>query len=77
MAFTGLWNERLYKLFDYEKNKKLSFEEFLTGIAKFTKYPKEDKIKVLFHLYDANNSLKIEKNEFMKMLFNFPKTEIN
>ena len=55
----------------------MSFCEFLSGIAKFTKMDKETKIKNLFILYDVNNSNKIEKNEFMKMLFNFPKNEID
>ena len=38
---------------------------------------KKTKIENLFTLYDVNNSNKIEKNEFMKMLFNFPKNEID
>ena len=72
----GLWNERLYILFDYHKTQALSLIEFLKGIAQFTKDDTEDKIRNLFKLYDMDNRGYIKKSEFMKMLFNYPKNDI-
>jgi len=69
---TGLWNERLYLLFDTDQNNRISFQEFLLGIAKFSKEDSEVKTKTLFSLYDLDNNGYIEKEEFLKMLFNIP-----
>lgn len=33
----GLWNERLFEMFDYHNNYNMSFDEFLAAIATFTK----------------------------------------
>ena len=37
----GLWNERLYRIFDYDKSNSISYIEFLIGISKFVKEKKE------------------------------------
>ena len=76
ITMTGLWTDRLYILFDTNKSDNLSFSEFLAGIAKFTKGTLKEKITALFNLYDKNNNNFIDKDEFIKMLFNYPKEDI-
>lgn len=63
-------------MFDYKKTYNLNFTEFLQGIAVFTKYDKEKQIQTLFHLYDPEGKNYINKSEFLKMLYNYPKKEI-
>lgn len=40
--------------------------------AKFVKAQQSDVIKVIFSLYDSENKGYIEKDEFIKMLYNYP-----
>ena len=51
--------------------------EFLIGISKFVKEKKEQKIRMLFQLYDLDGNGHIEKHEFLKMLFNYPHKDIH
>ncbi len=63
-------------MFDYHRTEKLCFVEFINGIAKFTKKDLKSRIVTLFKLYDSKQNNFIAKEEFIKMLFNYPKDDI-
>jgi len=73
---TGLWGEQLFKKFDLNHTGLLTFFEFAYGIALCCKSTPEQKIKLLFSLYDFNNDGYIEKKEMVTMLYNYPRNYI-
>jgi len=73
---TGLWGEQLFKKFDLNHTGLLTFFEFAYGISLCCKSTPEQKIKLLFSLYDFNNDGYIEKKEMVTMLYNYPRNYI-
>ena len=61
---------------DENKSNTICFPEFLNAISKFTKDPIDEKIKTIFYLYDIDQNNYIEKEEFIKMLYNYPQEYI-
>ena len=60
-------------MFDYEHTSDLSLTEFLHGMSLFTKRDQETQIKKLFEIYDDDKTGFVTKEEFLKMLYNYPK----
>ncbi|CEM13189.1 unnamed protein product [Vitrella brassicaformis CCMP3155] len=68
----GLWGERLFQRFDYKNIGAVDYEEFLIGIAVCSRGTKDDKIHVLFEVFDLNGDGYIQKSELVAMLSNLP-----
>lgn len=66
----GLWGERLFSRFDHKGVGSIGFEEFASGLSLCIKSSREDKLKLLFSLYDLKNDGLIDKDEFLTMIHN-------
>ena len=64
----SLFVEQMFQLIDQDGNGFVSFREFLDMIVIFAKGSPEDKIKLMFDMYDVDRSGTLEKEEFKKML---------
>ena len=64
----SLFVEQMFQLIDEDGNGFISFREFLNMIVIFAKGNPEDKIKLMFDMYDIDRSGELDKNEFKKML---------
>ena len=64
----SLFVEQMFQLIDEDENGFISFREFLNMIVIFAKGNPEDKIKLMFDMYDIDRSGELDKNEFKKML---------
>jgi Ca2+-binding EF-hand superfamily protein len=51
-------------MFDSDKSKGISLEEFLNGIVSFIYSDFDRKVKILFDLFDMDSNSTIEKDEF-------------
>lgn len=65
------WIERMFNLFDLNRNQSISLEEFLLGLDWFVSQNKENKIAILFQFYDLDQNGSIEKTEFLQLLLNY------
>lgn len=74
---TGLWGQRLFKKFDTKHTNHIDFNEFLGGLIPLVSKDRRLKATKFFKMYDQDDNGFIEKSEFQKMLFNYPKEEIN
>lgn len=54
--YPGMFGERLFEMFDTKKNGLCDKEEFVTGMAWYIKGSPQQKIKLLFDLYDLKGS---------------------
>ena len=64
----SLFVEQMFQLIDQDGNGFISFREFLNMIVIFAKGSPEDKIKLMFDMYDVDNSGQLSREEFRKML---------
>ena len=64
----SLFIEQMFQLIDQDGNGFVSFREFLDMIVIFAKGAPEDKIKLMFDMYDIDRSGELDKSEFKKML---------
>ena len=64
----SLFVEQMFQLIDQDGNGFISFREFLDMIVIFAKGSPEDKIKLMFDMYDVDRSGELDKEEFKKML---------
>ena len=64
----SLFVEQMFQLIDKDGNGFISFREFLDMIVIFAKGNPEDKIKLMFDMYDVDRSGELDKDEFKKML---------
>ena len=64
----SLFVEQMFQLIDQDGNGFVSFREFLDMIVIFAKGSPEDKIKLMFDMYDVDRSGELDKEEFKKML---------
>jgi len=72
-GLTGVWGERLFRSFDIKYTGNITFAGFLSGLATYCKCPENEKIDLLFKLYDVDNDGYIEKKDLVTMLYNYPK----
>ena len=64
----SLFVDQMFQLIDQDGNGFVSFREFLDMIVIFAKGSPEDKIKLMFNMYDIDNSGHLDRLEFKKML---------
>ena len=64
----SLFVEQMFQLIDQDGNGFISFREFLNMIVIFAKGSPEDKIKLMFDMYDVDKSGQLSREEFKKML---------
>ena len=68
MKKDSLFVEQMFQLIDQDGNGFISFREFLDMIVIFAKGSPDDKIKLMFDMYDVNKSGSLSRGEFRKML---------
>ena len=66
--FKGLWGERLFKSFDTKCRGYINFTEFLKGLGTYCKCTEEEKVELLFDLYDMDHDGFIQKKELIAMV---------
>jgi dual oxidase len=64
----SLFVEQMFQLIDQDGNGFISFREFLDMIVIFAKGSPDDKIKLMFEMYDIDKSGQLSRDEFKKML---------
>ena len=64
----SLFVDQMFQLIDQDGNGFVSFREFLDMIVIFAKGSPEDKIKLMFDMYDVDKSGFLDRGEFKKML---------
>jgi dual oxidase len=64
----SLFVDQMFQLIDQDGNGFVSFREFLDMIVIFAKGSPEDKIKLMFDMYDVDKSGRLDRIEFKKML---------
>ena len=64
----SLFVEQMYQLIDKDGNGFISFREFLDMIVIFSSGSPDDKIKLMFDMYDVDKSGRLSREEFKKML---------
>ena len=65
----GLLGERLFFVFDKKKNGVIDFEEFISGMAEFSKGTMDQKIELLFKMYDVYGDNQVSRQELKIMLY--------
>ena len=68
-ALPGILGERLFAVFDTKKNGVIDFEEFVNGLARYNRGSIQDKIDMLFELYDLDGQAYVTKEELSIILF--------
>ena len=64
----SLFVEQMFQLIDKDGNGFISFREFLDMSIIFSKGSPEDKLKLMFDMYDVNKSGFLHRDQFKKML---------
>ena len=64
----SLFVDQMFQLIDQDGNGFISFREFLDMIVIFAKGSPEDKLKLMFDMYDVDKSGRLNREEFKKML---------
>ena len=64
----SIFIDQMFQLIDQDGNGFVSFREFLDMIIIFAKGSPEDKIKLMFDMYDVDRSGNLDRVEFKKML---------
>ena len=64
----SLFIEQMFQLIDQDGNGFISFREFLDMIVIFSNGSPEDKLKLMFDMYDVDHSGHLDRGEFKKML---------
>ena len=65
----SMFVKQMYQLIDKDGNGFISFREFLDVIVIFAKGSPEDKIKLIFEMYDVDKSGQLSREDFCKMLW--------
>lgn len=70
-------NDRVFKVFDYHNNNKISKEEFLFGMAYFCKADRDEIFMNIFKLFDLRSDNTVAYEELLSILKVFPKITHN
>jgi len=73
----GLHGERLFHLFDNKHTGTIDFEEFLAGMAVCAKGSFEEKVHLIFRIYDIDENQHVSKAELRTMLHQVPKQALS
>ncbi len=68
----GLHGERLFHVYDTKHTGVIDFEEFITGLSISMKGTFDEKVSLLFKLYDIDNHENVSKDELRTMLNQIP-----
>lgn len=63
-----LFVEQVFKLVDDDQSGTVSFQEFLKFLILFTKGSTDNKLELMFNIYDIDGSGSLERGEFTEML---------
>ncbi|XP_076296274.1 dual oxidase 1-like isoform X2 [Lasioglossum baleicum] len=74
MSSESQFIEKIFNLVDKDKNGFISFREFLDMLCVFLKGSAEDKVKLMFDMYDINGTGRLKRNDFKNMLRSFMET---
>ncbi|EFN70161.1 Dual oxidase [Camponotus floridanus] len=66
--------KKIFNLVDKDKNGFISFREFVDMLVIFLKGSSEEKMKLMFDMYDINGTGRLKKEEFSAMLRSFMET---
>ena len=69
----GILGERLFTLFDVDGSGVLDYEEFICGLALFCRGSQEERLRVMFNMYDLAGDGAIHKKELGILLSHMPK----
>ena len=72
--FPGMFGERLFALFDQTRSGMINKEEFLKGMAIYLNGSTDQKIRLLFKLYDLQGHNRISVSELQTMLYSLART---
>jgi len=65
----GILGERLFAVFDAKKNGVIDFEEFVNGLARYNRGSLQEKIEMLFQMYDMNGHQSVNPEELSLILY--------
>ncbi|KAK0181298.1 hypothetical protein PV327_003591 [Microctonus hyperodae] len=65
---------KIFNLVDTDKNGFISFREFIDMLVLFLKGTAEEKLKLMFDMYDINGTGQLKREEFSNMLRSFMET---
>lgn len=71
-SLPGLYGEQLFNVFDFKKTGVIDYTEFLTGLAMCLKGDVDEKLEVLFKIYDISRDGLVSKKELETMLHQVP-----
>ncbi|GBG25659.1 Protein kinase, putative [Hondaea fermentalgiana] len=72
----GLHGERLFYVFDHKHTGAVDFEEFVSGLALCLRGTFEEKVRVIFRIYDIDNNDTVSKAELRTMLHQVPRDSL-
>lgn len=64
----GMWGERLFDKFDRYKSGRIDYDQFTMGLSVCIKGSEEEKLRLLFSLYDLSGDGFIDKRELLMMV---------
>eukprot|EP00483_Globobulimina_turgida_P009333 UN09352 len=68
-SLPGILGDRLFAVFDTDHNQVISFNEFLSGLARYNQGSLQDKIYMLFEIYDMNSEQQVNREELSLILY--------
>eukprot|EP00485_Elphidium_margaritaceum_P004278 CAMPEP_0202696214 /NCGR_PEP_ID=MMETSP1385-20130828/9518_1 /ASSEMBLY_ACC=CAM_ASM_000861 /TAXON_ID=933848 /ORGANISM="Elphidium margaritaceum" /LENGTH=913 /DNA_ID=CAMNT_0049352331 /DNA_START=76 /DNA_END=2817 /DNA_ORIENTATION=- len=68
-SLPGILGERLFDVFDTKKNGVIDFEEFVNGLARYNRGSLEEKIAMLFEMYDMDGHQAVSPEELSLILY--------
>mmetsp|Transcript_20912 Transcript_20912/g.37051 ORF Transcript_20912/g.37051 Transcript_20912/m.37051 type:complete len:835 (-) Transcript_20912:38-2542(-) len=69
----GLHGERLFEVFDHKQTGVIDYEEFITGLAVCVRGTFEEKVRLIFNIYDIDKTHFVSKDELRTMLIQIPR----
>jgi Ca2+-binding EF-hand superfamily protein len=64
----GIVGERMFHVFDGKKDNVIDFEEFITGLTKFSRGTTEDKVGLLFQIFDMEEQNRVTRSDMKTIL---------
>eukprot|EP01083_Nonionella_stella_P294196 1000339_1 len=65
----GIMGDRLFTVFDKKGDGKIHWEEFVIGLASYSRGDIDEKIAMLFRMFDLNGENSVNKEELTTMLY--------
>jgi len=68
-ALPGILGERLFAVFDKKKDGVIHFDEFVSGLARYNRGSLQEKIEMLFEMYDMDGKQQVNPEELSLILY--------